>query len=290
MTPADSISAGNALLLLAALAGIGIAWLRPLPAGAVGRGGESPWAPWNFRLTRILFLVWAVVLVLVAANAAGLTLLRAGTVEGAPPSEPLLRWTGVLSTVVLQLGLLGVGLWAVRARGWTLPGFFRESGDSDRSAFRVSLQRFLRLLPLVWLVGVLWGLLLVLLRALGLPLEPEPQRAVLWIAESDSPAFLLSMGVLVVIGAPVVEELIFRGLLFRYLSEKLSLSLALWTSGVLFALLHASLQSFLPLVVLGVLLAKVYRESGDLRVPILFHLFFNLFSFLNLLLLPAPPG
>jgi len=290
MTAADSISAGNAFLLLAVLAGIGIAWLRPLPASALAGGGESAWAPWDFRLTRILFLVWTFILVLIAANAAGLTLLRTGSWEGAQPPESLLRWSGVLSTLVLQLGLLGVGLWAIRARGWSPRGFFRESGASGRSVFRVSLQRFLRLLPLVWLVGVLWGLLLLLLRSLGLPLEPEPQRAVLWIAESDSPAFLLSMGVLVVIGAPVVEELIFRGLLFRYLGEKLSLPLALWTSGILFALLHASLQSFLPLVVLGVLLAWVYRKSGDLRVPILFHLFFNLFSFLNLLFLPAPPG
>jgi hypothetical protein len=90
----------------------------------------------------------------------------------------------------------------------------------------------------------------------------------------------------VTVNAPISEELVFRGLLYRFLHDRGSARFALIVSSLLFALLHASLQSFLPLLFIGLLLAKIYEDTHDIRTPIVFHLFFNLFSFLNLMFLP----
>ena len=46
----------------------------------------------------------------------------------------------------------------------------------------------------------------------------------------------------------------------------------------LFAVVHANLLSFAPLLLVGILLARNYERSGNLLVPILFHAFFNAFS------------
>ena len=49
-------------------------------------------------------------------------------------------------------------------------------------------------------------------------------------------------------------------------------------------MMHANLMSFVPLVIVGVLLARAYEKSGNLLVPIWFHAFFNAFSLLMLLI------
>jgi len=186
----------------------------------------------------------------------------------------------------MQLGLVGLILFAIRQRGWSLKQFFRPGGIPWKAVIIHSGQLFFRYLPLIWLVGLFWGGLLLALNTLGFEVTPKPQIAAQWIAESDSLPFLIIMGLMVVLAAPFSEELVFRGFLYRFLNERGNARIALILSSLLFALLHASLQSFLPLLFIGLLLVKVYDDTHDIRAPILFHLYFNLFSFLNLLFLP----
>ena len=49
-------------------------------------------------------------------------------------------------------------------------------------------------------------------------------------------------------------------------------------------MMHANLMSFVPLVIVGILLARIYEKSGNLMVSIWFHAFFNAFSLLMLLI------
>ncbi len=85
--------------------------------------------------------------------------------------------------------------------------------------------------------------------------------------------FALGAGVL----APIAEELLFRGLLFRALT-KFGLPAALVVSGAVFGALHAGAvpAKLLPLLaVLGALLALLYAMTGSIVAPMCLHAFIN---------------
>ena len=97
----------------------------------------------------------------------------------------------------------------------------------------------------------------------------------------------MAIAVLVLIAvvlAPIIEELIFRGCLYRFLKSQTAILPAQIISGILFSLMHANIFSFLPLALIGVLLARVYEKTGSILVSIWFHAFFNGHTLLMLFL------
>ena len=76
--------------------------------------------------------------------------------------------------------------------------------------------------------------------------------------------------------APVYEEMLFRGLLFPALlgTRPKGWSAAL-LCGTAFALVHMQATSFLPLLLLSVLLCAGYLATGSLLTPIVMHIVFN---------------
>lgn len=71
------------------------------------------------------------------------------------------------------------------------------------------------------------------------------------------------------------EELMFRGLLLKWLRGKLGPLRAVVLSGALFALFHLSLQGMAALLLIGVFLSALAVRSGGLVLPALFHLVYN---------------
>lgn len=80
-----------------------------------------------------------------------------------------------------------------------------------------------------------------------------------------------------VIIAPIIEEIIFRGIFFNLLAEKRSIRFAMWVSAIIFSLLHGIV--FLGVLVIGLVLAYVYHVSGDIRYPMLLHGLNNFLAF-----------
>ncbi len=140
-----------------------------------------------------------------------------------------------------------------------------------RHAAAAAAYGFLVIIPIIYPAAFGWQ---VLLEAIGLP--PAPQDTVLLFGEIDELHILVLMVILTVLIAPVSEELIFRGCIYRFLKGRASIAVAMIISGALFALLHHSLSTFLPLFLLGVLLAYSYEKSGTIKVPIILHSIFNL--------------
>ena len=78
----------------------------------------------------------------------------------------------------------------------------------------------------------------------------------------------------VVIGAPIVEELLFRKILIDRTigyGERFSVLL----SGTLFGLMHGNFQQFFYAFALGCLFAYIYCKTGKIRNTILFHMWIN---------------
>lgn len=83
--------------------------------------------------------------------------------------------------------------------------------------------------------------------------------------------------VAIVILAPIVEELIFRGVLFNMLSKRHSIFFSLLVSGLFFGILHFA--TFFPAAILGFVLGFIYHKTGNIRLSIAAHMFNNLVSF-----------
>lgn len=92
---------------------------------------------------------------------------------------------------------------------------------------------------------------------------------------------------MVILLAPISEELIFRGLLINkfirtFGSSTISKSCAFIFSVVFFAFMHnpETLMSSLPYVLMGVVFTTVYLKSGNIVVSILVHMCANLIGIL----------
>jgi len=89
------------------------------------------------------------------------------------------------------------------------------------------------------------------------------------------------------VGAPVAEELLFRGVLFRTLAWRMPVVVAALTSAVIFSSIHDDLTLFPILALLGFLAALLYRRTGNLVVSMLFHSLNNVVG-LSLLIAKHP--
>lgn len=143
---------------------------------------------------------------------------------------------------------------------------------------------FLILLPIVRATMVIWSLFLT---SVGLPIEGQDLVGMFKNAESPwVVALLVSMAVLI---APVVEELIFRAGIYRFLQARVSHVLALLLPSLFFAMLHVNwktltgLNSLAPLVVLAIVFSLAYRYTGRIGTVIVAHALFNLTASLSVL-------
>jgi membrane protease YdiL (CAAX protease family) len=77
--------------------------------------------------------------------------------------------------------------------------------------------------------------------------------------------------VAIVVFAPIAEELFFRGIVFNAWLREAGRIWAYVGSAALFAAIHLSLESLLPIFLLGLALAWVYQRTGNLLAPITMH-------------------
>ena len=86
---------------------------------------------------------------------------------------------------------------------------------------------------------------------------------------------LVLLGVCLVVGAPLVEELFFRGLLQRALGRRFGPAWAVAVSSLVFGLTHYQPVQLLGLVVFGVVLGMMAHRTGRLGLGIVTHAAFN---------------
>jgi uncharacterized protein len=95
-----------------------------------------------------------------------------------------------------------------------------------------------------------------------------------------SPANIMAGIFVVVIAAPLVEELLFRGLLQRALVSHLPVWGAILISSFAFSLVHGQLYAIPGLMSLSIAFGYIYHRTGSLRTNILLHIANNAFTLL----------
>ncbi|MBX7075884.1 MAG: CPBP family intramembrane metalloprotease [Methanobacteriaceae archaeon] len=77
--------------------------------------------------------------------------------------------------------------------------------------------------------------------------------------------------IVIVVLAPIVEELIFRGVFLRWLDSKFNIYVAIIITSVLFGVMH-NFGGIISAIIFGVSMSILYVKTNNLFVPILAHM------------------
>lgn len=88
------------------------------------------------------------------------------------------------------------------------------------------------------------------------------------------------------VAAPIVEEFLFRGLIFKRLRDSLKFVPSTLLSALLFGIIHANALQFAYAFILGLLLAYIYEQFKSVWAPVLFHAGANLISVIVTAIVP----
>jgi membrane protease YdiL (CAAX protease family) len=179
-----------------------------------------------------------------------------------------------LIQVPLWVGYLGAPLWAAARKGARLVEDF---------GLRVTWAD----VPLGLVAGALTQLLLIPILYLPIfwvfgdqDLSAEARELT---DRADSPLGVVLLIVIVVIGAPIIEELFFRGLFLRALERRWNTPVAVIVSSAVFGLVHLQLLQLPALILFGAVAAFLAVRTGRLGAPIFAHVAFNAIAVATLL-------
>ncbi|MFB0918841.1 MAG: CPBP family intramembrane metalloprotease [Clostridiaceae bacterium] len=105
------------------------------------------------------------------------------------------------------------------------------------------------------------------------------------ILKSNDPIQITMIFIAIVIMAPIVEEIVFRGILYNMLNKSMGLFAAAIVSSMGFGILHG--LTFVQTFFIGLILAILYQITGDLKVPIIAHMVNNFIALVESILTGA---
>ena len=179
-----------------------------------------------------------------------------------------------LFQVALWFGLFGVPVWIVSNRGldWSTLGLTIERRDIlPGLAIGVFAQALL--------VPALYAPILFFRDDLDVA---EDARELVDKADGLGIVVLL---LVVVVGAPVIEEIFFRGLVLRAFEDRWHPRVALVASSIVFGLIHFQPLQFPALVMFGLISGHLAQRHGRLGRAVWAHVGFNAWTVGMLLVL-----
>jgi membrane protease YdiL (CAAX protease family) len=182
---------------------------------------------------------------------------------------------------------VAAGLWAPMLAGlWVVCDRFGQNRLQPKLATHSFADEYRLRFRVVDLIGVPVGVLsqLVVLRLVYWPLErawPQTfsrsrvERNARDLYDRAHGGWLVGLVVIVVIGAPFVEELMYRGLLQGAAVRRLNETVAVVVVAAFFALIHFRWVEFPGLFVFGLVLGVCALRTGRLGMSIAAHMAFN---------------
>ena len=125
-----------------------------------------------------------------------------------------------------------------------------------------------------WIFGLLW-LLSQLCQWFAIQPPTEPIQELLF--EQHESAIVGLTVALSCVAGPIAEEIFFRGIVFTALRRHTSRVLAMLVSASVFSAAHTNAVGFVPILLLGCVLAYVYERTGSLWSSIAVHIVHNSF-------------
>ena len=212
-----------------------------------------------------------------AVSLTGVSILLQATGYTSTPTKDWPIWLRAVAQLPLWVGLVAVTV--VISHMWGTGRMRRDYGLRVVGTDIVLGLAIGALLQLVF-VNVLYRIIKLFVHIDSNSLE-APARELTRTATGRFGVVLLVL--IVAVGAPIVEELFFRGLLLRSIQAQYSDWLALVVSSLLFALVHFQAVQFPALVMVGLVLGYCAQRTGRLGLSIFVHIGFNATAVVDLL-------
>jgi membrane protease YdiL (CAAX protease family) len=159
--------------------------------------------------------------------------------------------------------------------------FLREHHITWNQAFGFSESRLARTLGLALITALLvfflsqglYWLSETILKRLSQPVVLQP--TVQALQQPTPVSQVIYFAFMIVIAAPIVEEIIYRGIIYPSIKQEGFPKLAIWGTSLLFAWSHVNMVTFLPLFFMGAILILLYETTDNLLAPIVTHSLFN---------------
>lgn len=181
-----------------------------------------------------------------------------------PLQESVKYWNIVYVNIFLALGSLLL-IFLVK-----ILGFIKKSKYVLKfSELFKSLIRYLITILFAVFVSVIQACILSLVNRY----YPSTSENLLRWLTNYAPLFMGNIAILIC--APLIEEIAFRGFIFRHADKNLPTWFAILFSSVCWGIWHRDLAQFLYIVPLGILLAIIFKQTDRLRYPILIHFISN---------------
>jgi uncharacterized protein len=193
---------------------------------------------------------------------------------GHTKSDDFPLWLIAIAQVPLWLAFVAVTMFV--SREWGTGRFRNDYGFRFRSLDLIGLPIGV-MLQVIFVPTLYW----VLRPILDSSTLNDPAKAITDKGRSGVGVVLLV--VLLVLGAPIVEELFFRGMVLRSFQAAHHDSLALVASAVMFAAAHFQPLQFPGLVLFGLVVGFAAQRTQRLGLGIAIHMGFNATAVVNLL-------
>lgn len=158
---------------------------------------------------------------------------------------------------------------------------------------QIHLSKLLIVIGILFFLGPFVNLLISWNEAMHLPaflssveanmrmMEDSAQRLTEALVSMETPTELFYMVLIVAVMPAIGEELMFRGIVQRLLSQQFrSYHTGIWITALLFSAMHFQFFGFFPRVFLGAVLGYLLIYSGNIIYPMIAHFFNNLASLL----------
>ncbi len=215
-----------------------------------------------------LYAVVAMVVGVIASNV-GYAIYVGVTDRAIADIDDLPLTATALLQVPLWIGFLGVPLWAsyTRGRGPVEDYRLRVTGADAVTGIAAGIGTQLVLLPLLYLP---------LLELFDVDRDRLDDAARDLTDKAQGTLGVVLLVLIVGIGAPIVEEILYRGLLQASLARALPAPAAIGISSLVFGAFHLQLLQLPGLALFGVVVGVLFHRTGRLGPAILCHVAFNL--------------
>ena len=114
------------------------------------------------------------------------------------------------------------------------------------------------------------GMICIWVSVLGL--IPSLQKTIEMLSKGGGSGGLLGTILVSAVGAPIIEEILFRGIVFKSLKKVSPVWVAIIVSSVLFGAYHMNIVQTIYASCMGIVAAIIYEKKNNLIFPILVHI------------------
>ena len=162
----------------------------------------------------------------------------------------------------------------ISAIGVTLENFFKN--------VFYGITGYLAVIPILFITMVITAVIITIFKY-----RPPVQPIVDILLKEQKVSFLIYSSLFAAIAGPIMEEIFFRGFMYNAIKKHIGVFWGILITASIFSFLHAHVVGFMPIMILGILLAYLYEKTGSLIPSITVHITHNLASLFMVFLMKA---